>query len=307
MLGRYLWRKRDEVNIKKAVAAFESAIDLDPSYARAHAGLADSYVLMNLIAYGKIRTKETMTKARAAAREAIKIDPENAEAHTSLGVISTRYDWNWQEAEREFAKAIDTDPEYAPAHFWYSDLLAVTGRASESVAEAEKARELDPFSPLAEYNYGRTLYYGRRYDEALDFLKRSGFASELKIRYLIGLTLLQKGRYREALGVLEEISGENKMLAVAALGYTYGKLNRRTDARKLIRYLDRLPKDESTVSQEIAIIHIGLGERDEALRYLKEVIEDRHGAVVALKVEPLFDSLRDDPRFDLLLGTMALN
>jgi tetratricopeptide (TPR) repeat protein len=307
LIGRYYWEKRDRQNLQTAIAAFQQSIDLDPSFSRPYAGLADSYVLLNLVAYGAVPTKDTMTKARAAAKKALEIDPNNAEAHTSLGVVLTKYDWNWPESEREFRQAIDLDPDYAAAHYWLSGLLAISGRSDDSIVEAEKARELDPFSPLVDLNLARSYYYGRQYDKALEVLANSSNVDDKKIRYMTGLVYLQKGMLSQSLNIFEDISKENRVFAAAALGYTYAKLGRRDEAMRLLAELGQASKDNFVMSQEMAIICIGLNEKEKALQYLNQAFQDRHGALIAIKVEPLFDPVRGDARFSRLLTQMSLN
>lgn len=308
LIGRYYWKKRDKENIKLAIAAFDRAIELDPGYSRPYSGLADSYVLLSLVAYGTIPTKDAMTRARAAARQALEIDPYDAPAHTSLGIILTRYEWNWAEAEKEFRLSIQTDPDYPAAHYWYSDLLAVVGRSDESIAEAKKAKDLDPFSPLVNFNLGRTFYYARQYDRALEVLSdpsSSGLADK-KTRYMMGLVYIQKGMYRDAQKIFEDVSAENRLFGAAALGYTYAMLGRRDDALELISELRQTSADNYVPPQEIAIIYIGLHDKENAIRYLNDSFKERHPALVSLKVEPLFDALRTEAGFNDLLHGMGL-
>ncbi|MGH9948510.1 MAG: TPR end-of-group domain-containing protein, partial [Pyrinomonadaceae bacterium] len=309
LIGRHHWRKRDRENIEKAITAFQRAIDLDASYSQAWAGLADSFILQSSVAYGSTPAKDSFAKARAAAKEAIKIDPLNAEAHTSLCIVLTKQDWNWQEAEREYRIALDIDPDYGPAHFWYASLLGITGRRVESIASAEKAKELDPFSPLVEYNLARTYYYARQYDRALEVLNAQTAApkNEEKILYMAGLIYLQKGMQAEALKVFQDVSAKNRMLGIAAVGYTYGRMGRRKEALNIIADLERSSTGSYIPPQELALIYIGLNERDKAFHYLNKTFEERYGAFTSLKVEPLFDPIRDDPRFAALLQQMALN
>jgi tetratricopeptide (TPR) repeat protein len=309
LIGRHFWRKRDPENIQKAIAAFQHAIDLDPGYSRAYAGLADSYVLMSSVAYGSASPQESFVRARAAAKQALEIDPLNAEAHTSLGVVLTKHDWNWQEAEREYRRAIEIDPENAGAHYWLSGLLGITGRAAESIAVAEKAKELDPFSPLVEYNLARAYYFARQYDRALEVLNRQTITekNDTKFRFHTGYIYLMTGREPEALQAFQEVFAKNKMLGIAALGYTHAKMGRRKDALNLLAELERTAKESYVPPQEIAIIYIGLGEKDKAFHYLNEAYKERYGSLTAIKVEPLFDPIRDDVRFADLLRQMALN
>lgn len=308
-VGRHLWRKRDPENLQKAIAAFQQAIEIDPAYSRAYAGLADSYVLMSSVAYGSTSPKESFARARAAAKQAIDLDPLNAEAHTSLGVVLTKHDWNWSEAEREYRQAIKIDPENAGAYYWLSGLLGITGRAEESIAVAEKAKELDPFSPLVEYNLARAYYFARRYDRSLEVLNRQTLTekNDTKFRFHTGYIYLMTGREAEALQAFEEVYASNKMLGIAALGYTYAKIGRRKDALNLIAELERSAKDTYVPPQEIAIIYMGLGDKDKAFHYLNEAYKERYGSLSAIKVEPLFDPIRDDMRFADLLRQMALN
>ena len=245
-----------------------------------------------------------MTKAKAAARQALEIDPLDAEAHTSLGIILTKYDWNWTGAEREFRQAIDSKPDYAAAHYWLSDLLADLGRTDESIEQAKLARELDPFSAQSTMNLARTYYYARQYDAAMAIL--SDAEPTDRVRYMIGLIDLQKGMYREALVVFQQIAVNNKRFAAAMLGYTYAKLGRIGDADKVIEDLiSSSPRDE-VPSQELAFIYIALGDNDKACSYLDAAYRDRHAVLIAVKVEPLFDPLREDARFIELLKMMSL-
>lgn len=307
LIGRFFWRKRDKVNIQKSIAAFQQSIDLDPGFARPYAGLADSYVLLSLAAYGGVSTKEAMTRARAAAKQALEIDPFNAEAHTSLGILLTKYDWNWPEAEKELRLAVEMDRDYAAAHYWLSDLLAVTGRAEESIREAELARELDPFSQQTEVNLARTLYYAREYEKALEVLLKAQTHGkvEKKVRYMIGLVQLQKGMYSDALKIFQEIASENKLFAAAEMGYAYARLGRRKEAVDLIEQLKE-SDDGRIPSEEIAFIYTGLNDKDKAFFYLDEAYRARHAVLIGLKVEPLFDPLRGDKRFNDLLQKMSL-
>jgi serine/threonine protein kinase/tetratricopeptide (TPR) repeat protein len=306
--GRYYWRMRDEKNIKLAIDAFNKAIELDPSYALPYSGLADSYVLMSLAGYGDEPVSETMSKARVAARQALEIDAQNAEAHTSLGIVLTKYDWNWAEAERELRQAVQIDPEYAAAHYWLSDVLAINGRADESIKEAERAKELDPFTQQSEVNLGRTYYYARQYDQALAVLSNAGRGNrqDYKVKYMIGLVYLQKQMYADALKIFQEVELENHSLAQAALGYTYVRLGMQKEAMIVLEGLKASKDDDHVPYEELAFIYTALGDRDKAFRCLNEAYKIRHPVLIALRVEPMFDPLRDDKRFAELLEKMSL-
>lgn len=303
-LGRYYWRKRDPQNLQTAITAFQRSIDLDPGYSLPYSGLADCYVLLSLGAYGTSSANEAVTNAKAVAHQALEIDPRDAEAHTSLGIIMTKYDWDWAAAEREFRQAIGINPEYAGAHYWLSDLLAVVGRADEAIKEAEMARRLDPFSSQAKMNLARTYYYSRQYDQAMEILL--GAEQTDRVRYMIALIDLQKGLFTEALGIFQEIAANNKPLADPMLGYTYAKLGRRTEAEKVIEELISSSGADQQ-AQELAFIYIALGNHDKACFYLDMAFHDRHPVLIAVRVEPLFDPLRGDARFDELLKKMSLS
>ena len=167
--GLYYWNKRDRQNIQKAIELFEQALDIDPVYAPAYSGLANCYVVMSSVAYGTMSTRDAMEKAAAAAKSALEIDPKLAEAHISLGIVQTKYNWNWPEAEKSFKRAIELKPDSAAAHYWYSNLLITTGRLDEAIELGEKAKTLDPLSPLFITNLGRAYYRARKYDQAIEY------------------------------------------------------------------------------------------------------------------------------------------
>ena len=300
MRGRYYWGlKRDRENIQKAIGLFERAVELDPSFARAYTGLADCYALATNVAYGPMPTGEAMEKARYNARQALERDDSLAEAHTSMGVVRLRFDWDWLAAEREFKRAIELDPEYAPAHFAYTALLAARGRFDEALRESEAARELDPYSPLADTNYGRAFYYARRYGEAEAY-----FRKKLEERpdypqflHMMGYVLLQQGRYGEAIATLERLHSARPLHAAAALGHAYGRAGRDEDALRMIRELDEFSRSEFVPPFEKALVYVGMGRKDEAFALLEESYELRLPNLANLTSEPIYDGIRSDPRF----------
>jgi serine/threonine-protein kinase len=296
LLGRHYWYKRDRENIQRAINYFKQATEIEPLYAQAWAGLADSYVMLPTVAYGAVPTGDAMPKAKAAARRALEIDPALCEAHVSLGVVKLRYEWDWQEAESAFKRAIEINPENASAHFWYANLLNVTGRPQEAIAESERALEIDPFSPLVSMNLGRAYYRARDYDRAIKHFKRT-LADDPKnssASYVLGYVYLQKGMYREAVQIFEEMSSRNKWLAAAPLGYAYARVDRKEEALKI---LDEMDKKRDLPSQERAIVYLGLGDHDRAFHWLEEAYKERFGPIISLTSDPIFDALRPDPRF----------
>jgi serine/threonine-protein kinase len=297
--GQNYLNKRDEENVRKAIESFSRAVEREWVFAEAHAGLAESYLLLPTVAYGPEKTADVITKARASARQALKIDPTLGEAHTALGVIHLRYDWDWREAEKAFRRAIELNPDYAPAHYWYSSLLMVLGRNTEAIAQGEIAKELEPFSPLMLMNVGRTLYYARRYDEAAAhfsaMLEKDGTVTSA--RYMLGLTYIAKRMYGKAIETLEKLYATRPLYAAAPLGFAYGKAGRYAEAKAVLDRLDELSKDRPVPAQERAIIHIGLNDKERAFVYLEEAYGERFPSLNSLTTEPLFDDLRSDPRY----------
>ena len=296
-LGLYYWRLRNNAGeLDKALTHFETAIKLDPTYARAHAGLSDCYAYINAVAYGKMDTRVAMTKAEKSARDAIDLDPELAEAHTSLAVVNLKYFWNWAEAEKEFKLAIALKPDYFHAHYGYSTLLTVLGRHEESIKEAQIAKDLDPFSPPAGLNICRTLYFAHRFDPARLCYENLvvEWPNYTFAKYARALVYLREGRAPEALPVFEEMYLKEPRLAGAFLGYTYGLMGRQKDAE---RVLGELQQQKDLPPQELAFIYLGLGRMNEALDHLQKSAEQRYAPFPFLATDPLFPNLQSNPRF----------
>ncbi|MCI0486601.1 MAG: tetratricopeptide repeat protein, partial [Blastocatellia bacterium] len=302
--GRYFWsRRRDKNNIQKAIDFFNQAIEEDPAYAKAYAGLADCYILRSTVAYGALPMEEARSGARYAATKALELDPMLCEAHTSMAMYQLRYEWNWQEAEREFKLAISLNPSYAPAYFGYSNLLALTGRLNEAVAKSETAKNLDPFSPASEAYLGLAFYRAGRYDEAVDHINEA-LRQEPELPaalYFLGYIYQQQGRYKESIDSLERVYSNNKLLAAAPLGYSYAKIGRRDKAQEMLDELERLSKQEIVPPQEKAIIYVGLGDKDRAFILLQESCKERFATFPFLLNEPILNDIRPDPRFADLL------
>ncbi len=297
--GRHFWNKRGKKNIKEAINHFEKALDDDPDYALAYSGLADCYLVLSSPAYGSLPTKEAMLRAKAAANRALEIDPTLCEAHTSLGIYQLRYEWNWQEAEREFKRALYLNSNYVPAHFWYATLLALTGRLSESITESQIAKELDPLSPMSHLNLGRAYYYARQYKEVANY-----FLNVLEIEpdnqnalYMLGCLHQQQGRYQESIDALEKVYAVDPDLAAAPLGYTYAKAGRKTDARRILEKLEEASKQKYVPAQEKALIYLGLDDKNQAFKLLDEACTERFASLPMLLIDPLVDDIRSDPRF----------
>lgn len=301
--GRYFWNKRDEEGLKKSLAHFQQAINLDPNYGQAYAGLADAYTVIANYRIEPFTEDETFRKAKAAATKALEINESLAEAHTSLAFIKTFYEHDGSGAESEFKRAIELNPNYATAHHWYSEYLAMRGgRESEAMTEIKRAQELDPLSPVINVTLGERLYYARRYDEAITQLRRT-----LEISpdfgpayYILGLAFEQKGMYEEAIAELrkaKEIS-RGSHVVLASLGHTYALVGQKDAARKI---LDELLAKRSPAPYEIAMIYQGLGEKQRTLGWLKKIKDRKDEVYMMLRLDPRFDDLRSDPRFQELM------
>ncbi|HKR00679.1 MAG TPA: protein kinase [Pyrinomonadaceae bacterium] len=312
--GRYFWNKRDEEGLRNGIKYFREAEEKDPTYALAYSGLADSYALLCDI--GAAAPNEHMPSARSAAQRAIDIDPNLAEGYTSRAFVKLAYDWDWRGAESDFRRALELNPRYATAHQWYASYLMQMGKYDLARREIEQAQALDPLSPIINANSGLYLYFAHKYDEAIEQYRRT---LEINPRfgiahYYLGLAHLQKKEFDKAIaefksvmspaggaqGSKDEIDGDDLEMA-AALGYAYAASGRRAEAQSLLVRMIELSQRRYVSPLYIATIHAGLGEKEQAVAQLNKAFENRHPGLVLIRVEPLFDSLRDDPQFQELL------
>lgn len=305
--GRYFWNERTREGFEQAVEQFQRAAEKDPTCARAYAGLADCYALMSTYDYGAPR--DLFPKARSAALRALDLDGRLAEAHTPLALISAYYDWNWRLAESEFRRAIQLDPNYATVHHWYGEFLAFQGRFDEALAENERARELDPLSLIIANDRGAILYFARQYDRAIEqfraVLQRDppfGNANMVLWAYA------QKGLLAEAFSHVEKWrrSAEGPW-TWAAEASVYTRLGRVADARRAVERLEQWGRDRpGDPMPMLPAAYIAVNEREKALDSLERLFEERSGRVATLKVDPVYDPLREDPRFQSLLRRAGL-
>ena len=310
--GLHQWKNRKSAeDAETAINLLQQATTEDPTFAPAFAVLADCYFQMPSVAYGKgkMSMEDAVNRARAAARRAMEINERLPEVHTSLGVMSMKYDYNFAEAEAQFKRAIQLDPAYPDARRWYSHLLLLTGRAGEAFVESNKARDLDPFSPSLNLNRCRTRFQARQYEAAAeclnDLLKEN--PNYLHAKYVLGYVYQEMGRKTESLELFKQVYDNDKLLGVSPLAFANGKLGRVAEAQKLIAELEERAKNEYVPPLEFAIAHVGLGNRDKAFEYLEKAYEERFANLIYLAVEPLFGSLRSDPRFDHLAQRLKLN
>jgi tetratricopeptide (TPR) repeat protein len=306
--GRFYWNKRTEAAFVKGIEFFEQAIQSDPNYALAYTGLADSYMLLGSAAFEVQRPKETMPRAKRAAEKALKIDDSLAEAHTTRAQITRLYDWKWVDAERGFRRALELNPNYATSHHWYALLLSNLGRLNEGLAEIRRAQGFDPLSLAISTDVGWCLYFARRYEEAIEEYRK---ALEMDpnffwTHYLLGLAYAQQARFLPAIEQFRRAvslsEGTTKVLG--PLGHAYAMSGQRAEALRLLDQLEELAGQKYVSSYAIALIHVGLGEKERALERLRQAYRERAGHLVYLKVDPYLDALRDHPSFGNLLRRM---
>ena len=301
--GRFYWNKRTEEGLRKAVEFFGEAIDKDPGYALAYVGLADSWVPRAWYAY--LPAKEAFPHAKEAVTRALELDPDLAEAHTTLAFINLYYDQDWAAADREFRRAIQLNTNYANAHHWYAEYLSLVGQHEAAIREAERARELDPLSSIINTWVGSRYFFARRYDMAVEQYRN---VVELDPEFVpahlaLGQAYEKTKMFREAIRELEtavRLSGGSPVY-MASLAHAYGVTGRRSDALRLIDDLNKLASRRYVASFDVAIAWLGLGDNERALASLEKAIEDRSPRVLFLMVEPRFDPLRSDPRFQAML------
>ncbi|HSU59602.1 MAG TPA: tetratricopeptide repeat protein [Bryobacteraceae bacterium] len=305
--GRFFWNRRTEVDLKRAIGYFQQAIEKDPGYALAYDGLADCWLPLGWYAY--MAPADTFPHAKAAVMKALALDDSLAAAHTSLAFVTLYYDRDWTGAEREFRRAIALNPNYANGHHWYGEFLSLVGRHAEAIAEAERARELDPLSTIINTWVGSRYFFARQYDRAIEQYRNAiemdpGF---VPVHLVLGHALEQKHMYQEAILELEKavsLSGGSPVY-IASLAHAYGLAGRRDQARKLFQDLRKLSKERYVSPYDLAIASLGVGERDRALALLAQAVEERSPRAAFLGVDPRFDGLRRDARFKILMSRIG--
>jgi TolB-like protein/DNA-binding winged helix-turn-helix (wHTH) protein/Tfp pilus assembly protein PilF len=309
--GRYEWNKRTAESLKKSVEYFEKSIQGDPGYAEAHEGLAEVYSI--LPDYDVMPAEDSYPRAKAEALKALELDPALGEAHATLAVVKEELDWDWSGAAQEFERALELGPASATTHQWYSEYLLRVGRSQESIGQIQQALELDPASPLMNAESGAVLYWAREYDAAIQQLKK---AIEMEPRFpyahsWLGFAYEQKGMRQEAIREFQKavaVSGGSAFFR-AALAYAEGLAGNEGAARKIFADLKGISgAGQAYVSPyDFALIHLGLGERKDALQALEQTVAAHDTASDFLKSEPALDSLRADPKFRALMERVRLN
>jgi serine/threonine-protein kinase len=304
--GRYYLNKRTGEALQKGREYFQQAINKDPEFGLAYAGLAHSYLLLEN--YSVLPPEEAFPKARAAATKALEIDDTLAEAHTYLGDMHWRY-YGGEAAEREFRRAIELEPNSARAHHNYGYYLGHAGRAEESILEMQQARELDPLSLIINANVGYMHYFARDYDQAIaEYQMVLEMDPNFAVAHVyLGHAYLEKGMHKESIEAFQEalrLSGHWPEV-IARLGYGYASAGQTAHALKMLDKLRELSGEGWIPPGEVALIYVGLGDNDQAIQWLEKAYQ-KHSSVgfESVKVDPLFDPLRSDPRFQDLLRRM---
>jgi eukaryotic-like serine/threonine-protein kinase len=306
--GRFYWKKRTEEGLNKGLSYFEQARQKDPNYALAYAGLADSYNMLSWWEF--VSAQEAVPKAKQAALKALELDSSLPEAHASLGLVKANYEWDWGGGEEEFKEALRLDPSYETAYRWYCAVLDPMGRHGEAIAAAKHAQELDPTSLLNSSNLGLELYLARRYDEAVDQLRKT---LEMDANYFpthvwLAQAYVQKSMYEQALQEAQKsaLLSNNSTNAQAALAISYAALGNTKEATKILRTLEAAAKSRYISSFEVSAIFASLKETDQAFESLQKAYDNHDYTLARLKFDPRFDSLHSDPRYADLLRRMGL-
>jgi serine/threonine-protein kinase len=307
LMGRYRWNRRTEDTLRSAADYFQQAIEKDPNYARAWAGLADAHNL--LATYGARAPAEAYPRAKAAANHALELDPGLAEAHASLGWLKSQHEWDWNGAENEYRLALELNPEYATAYHWRAWYLAIVGRLEEAVASVERARDLDPVSAVIHSRVGLFLYFARHDERALEQCRKS---LDMDPTFAwghtgLGSVYLKTGRLADAVAEIEKSANlaQRGVIELGYLGHAYALAGRNGEARKVLSELKELSAKRYVPPVHMAVIHTGLGERTAALELLEKAVATRSFETWYLP-DPRLDPLRQEGRFQNLLRRLGL-
>lgn len=311
--GRYFFNKRNEQSYQKAIIEFERAVKLDPNYALALTGLADVYALQANTVIPVEERNALYEKSKATALKALELDENLAEAHTTLGWIARTHEWNWEQSEKHFKRAIELNPNYTNARQWYAYLLASLGRMDESLTESEKARNLEPLTKVVLMNYQGILIFRKEYDEAFKLTEQIVKMDDDKNTNVRILTIahLHLGNDEKIIEIVEKYAEEIKGQSVgnyilSNLAVAYYRTGKTAKAEEIFKSLEQKAKTDNGVAFRLAMAYGTLGRKDEAILHLQKLYEVRDDRMVWMKIEPRFDNLRDDNRFKEILRKMNL-
>lgn len=303
--GRFFWNKRTEEGLRRSLAYFQQVIETDPKYVRAYVGLSDLHNSLGF--YGLRPPRETYPRAKELALKALALDDTVAEAHTSLASVLADYEWDWAGAEREFQRAIALNPNYEGAHQWYADHLVFMGRLAEARKEIERAQDLDPLSLIISSDVALYHYYSRDYDGAIAEARRM---LELEPDYplghiWLGMAYVQQGKATESVEEFRKAKGmQGNLMALALLGHAYGCAGRRAEALAVIQELEKASGTRFVSAAYFTLVYLGLGDRAKFFEWFEKSYQERSALMIRLKVEPMLDPVRSDPRFQAFLKRM---
>jgi tetratricopeptide (TPR) repeat protein len=299
--GRYYWNKRTRESLEKAIVLLRRAIALDPEFARAHSALADCYMSLGLLGVG--RGSEMFSQAEKEARVALSLDPSLAEAHTSLAYLKFWEEWDWAGAEREFRRAIALNPDYATAHQWYAEYLRLMGRFDESIAESNRALELDPLSLVINMEAGLPYYFQRQYDKALEhFQKAIALDPSFALAYVeTGWVYEENNDLPRAIATFKKAAALDDTIPVQiALAHAYGIAGQTAEAKRILQTLLERSKTTYIPPFLLAAVYLGLRDNDTALTLLERSYKEHDWGLIWINVAPKFEVLRSNPRFQAL-------
>jgi TolB-like protein/DNA-binding winged helix-turn-helix (wHTH) protein/Flp pilus assembly protein TadD len=300
--GRYFWNKRTEVGLRKGIECFQQAIEQDPNYALAYAGLADSYIILANWRYAP--PSDSYAKAKAAALRALELDDRLPEALTSLAYTTLLYERDWKASETRFQQALALNPNYASAHHFYSICLMTSGRQSEALSEITRAEELDPLSLIIASVHGWIFYEGREFDRAVNQFSK---ALEMDPKYVpalldLGASYLRIGEYSKAISKFDDaksVDGETGRI-LADLAQAYALSGQKSEALKILNRLEHPSRPGFVSTWDLALVHTALSDKNRAIELLEQAADERVGWIILLGVDPAFDNLRSEPLFEKL-------
>jgi TolB-like protein/Tfp pilus assembly protein PilF len=309
--GLVAWSSRTPQGLAKSVEFFRTAIEKSPQYSLAYAGLANAYSILSAVPTAAVSPLVAMPQAKKAAEEAIRLDSASAEAHAAMALVLQSYDWNFTGAEQEYEKAFAINPSYGSARQWHSLLLMARGRHQEALDEIERARSLDPLSPVIPASRIQAFYFARQYDRAIEECRKVLEVEPdfLTVHYHLGQSLLEKKQFPEAIAQLkkaEALAGGKAPVFTMALGHAYGVAGDRAAAMRSLAELNAMASKGYVPALFFSAIYTGVGDRDHAMEWLQKALDERTEYLIFINVEPLADPLRSDPRFQALLHKVGL-